>query len=282
MHMADSTPLTLPDGARMPRLGLGTWRMGENARQRKNEVAALQLGLELGMTLIDTAEMYGEGGAEEVVAEAIAGRRDSVFLVSKVYPHNASHAGAIAACERSLKRLKTDHLDLYLLHWRGSHPLAETVAGFEELRRTGKIRAWGVSNFDTDDMQELHGVANGKACAANQVLYNLGRRGIEFELLPWCQEHSIPIMAYTPLEPATRKPDAALAAIAKRHNVTPACVALAWVMSRPGVCTIPKASSAAHVRENRNSLDLTLDAADFQALDQAFKPPRAKRGLEML
>jgi diketogulonate reductase-like aldo/keto reductase len=280
--MTGGAPLTLPDGTKMPRLGLGTWRMGENARARGDEIAALQLGLELGMNLVDTAEMYGEGGAEEVVAEAIAGRRDQVFLVSKVYPHNASRAGAIAACERSLKRLKTDRLDLYLLHWRGAHPLAETVAGFEELRRAGKIRAWGVSNFDTDDMLELHGAADGKACAANQVLYNLGRRGIEFALLPWCQEHRIPVMAYTPLEPVTRKPDAAIVAAAKRHNVSPASVALAWVLSRPGVCTIPKASSAAHVRENRKALDLTLDQADFNALDQAFKPPRAKRGLEML
>jgi diketogulonate reductase-like aldo/keto reductase len=274
--------VALPDGTKMPALGLGTWRMGENAGRRKDEVGALQLGLDLGMTLIDTAEMYGEGGAEEVVAEAIAGRRDSVFLVSKVYPHNASRTGAIAACERSLKRLKTDRLDLYLLHWRGSHPLSETVAGFEELRRAGKIRAWGVSNFDTSDMQELHGVAHGKACAANQVLYNLGRRGIEFELLPLCQERKIPIMAYTPLEPVVRRPDAAIAAIATHYGVTPACVALAWVLSRPGVCTIPKASSPAHVRENRKALDLTLAATDFQALDQAFKPPRAKRGLEML
>jgi len=276
------TTIALPDGTTMPRLGLGTWRMGERKNRRTEEIAALQLGLDLGMTLIDTAEMYGEGSAEEVVADAIHGRRDEVFLVSKVYPHNATRAGAVAACERSLKRLRTDRLDLYLLHWRGAHPLAETVAGFESLKRAGKIRRWGVSNLDVDDMEELVGPAGGKAVAANQVLYNLGRRGIELNLLPWCRERQIPIMAYTPLEPALGRPNATLAKIGKAHGLSPAQVALAWVLTRDGVCTIPKAASPAHVRENRAALDATLTPEDMAALDAAFPPPRKPGALEMI
>ena len=274
--------IALPDGTTMPKLGLGTWRMGERKNRRADEIAALQLGLDLGMSLIDTAEMYGEGGAEELVADAIHGRRDEVFLVSKVYPHNASRAGAVAACERSLKRLRTDRLDLYLLHWRGSHPLAETIAGFEALKRAGKIKRWGVSNLDVADMEELAALPGGKAVAANQVLYNLGRRGIELTLLPWCLEKRVPIMAYTPLEPALGRPNAALAKIGKAHGLAPAQVALAWVLAREGVCTIPKAASPAHVRENRAVLDAQLTAEDVAALDAAFPPPRKPGALEMI
>jgi diketogulonate reductase-like aldo/keto reductase len=282
-----SNTIALPDGTTMPRLGLGTWRMGERKARRAEEIAALQLGLDLGMSLIDTAEMYGEGGAEELVADAIHGRRDEVFLVSKVYPHNATRAGAVAACERSLKRLGTDRLDLYLLHWRGSHALAETIAGFETLKRDGKIRRWGVSNLDVDDMEELVASAGGNAVAANQVLYNLGRRGIELTLLPWCRAKRIPIMAYTPLEPALGRPSssgswATLAKIAKAHALTPAQVALAWVLTREGVCTIPKAASPAHVRENRAALDARLTGEDMTALDAAFPPPRKPGALEMI
>jgi len=273
--------LKLPDGATIPRLGLGTWRMGEAKRARAGEVAALRLGLDLGFTLVDTAEMYGEGGAEEVIAEAIAGRRDGLFIVSKVYPHNASKAGVVAACERSLKRLKTDRLDLYLLHWRGAHPLAETVAGFEQLVRAGKIARWGVSNLDTEDMEELF-AAGGKACAANQVLYNLGRRGIEANLLPWSRKHHIPIMAYTPLEPASGRAHPALAKIAASRGVSAAQIALAWVLAQDGVLTIPKASKEAHVRENRAALDIALTREEKAALDAAFPPPKRKVPLEML
>lgn len=280
--MSPIATLPLPDGTPIPRLGLGTWRMGENKRGRAAEVAALKLGLDLGFTLIDTAEMYGEGGAEEVIAEAIAGRRDGLFIVSKVYPHNASQAGVVAACERSLKRLRTDAIDLYLLHWRGSHPLAETVAGFEQLVRAGKIRRWGVSNLDTEDMEELFGVAGGKACAANQVLYNLGRRGIEAGLLPWSRKRHMPIMAYTPLEPATGRVAPALARIAAARGVSAAQVALAWVLGQDGVLTIPKAGNAAHVRENRAAVDIALTREEKAALDAAFPPPRRKTPLEML
>src|SRR5262245_42827771 len=250
--------VTLKSGATVPILGLGTWRMGERRSERAAELRALKLGLELGLRLIDTAEMYGEGVAEEIVGEAVGGWRDSIYLVSKVYPHNASRKGTVAACERSLKRLRTDRLDLYLLHWRGSHPLAETVGGFEALKRAGKIRRWGVSNLDVDDMEELASLPGGKAVAANQVLYNLGRRGIELTLLPWCRERRNPVMAYTPLEPALGRPNATLAKIGKAHGLTPAQVALAWVLTREGVCTIPKAASPAHVRENRAALDATL------------------------
>jgi diketogulonate reductase-like aldo/keto reductase len=275
--------VTLPSGEKVPALGLGTWRMGESGRRRPAEAAALRLGLEFGMTLIDTAEMYGEGGAEEVVAEVIAGRRDTVFLVSKVYPHNASRTGAIAACERSLKRLRTDRLDLYLLHWRGGEPLAETVAGFEALVAAGKIRRWGVSNFDRDDMDELARLDAGGRVATDQVLYNLARRGIEWDLLPWCRERRVPIMAYSPLDQGgALLGKRALATVAARHAATPAQVALAWLLRREDVIVIPKASDLDHVRANRGALDLTLSGADLAALDRAFPPPRGPRPLEMV
>jgi len=272
----------LPSGEQVPALGLGTWHMGETVRRRADEVAALRLGLELGMRLIDTAEMYAEGGAEEIVAEATKGHRDQVFLVSKVYPHNASRHGAVAACERSLKRLETDVIDLYLLHWRGDVPLAETLAAFEALVRAGKIRHWGVSNFDTADMAELRKLAGGAACATNQVLYNLTRRGIEWGLLPWCRRHKMPVMAYSPLEQGRLAAKPALRAIARRHDAKPLQVALAWVLQRDDVIAIPKAATPEHVRDNLGALDLRLTRDDLAALDRAFAPPAGETPLAML
>lgn len=271
----------MPGGGAMPALGQGTWKMGERGADRRAEADALRLGLDLGMTLIDTAEMYAEGGAEEVVAEAIAGRRDQVFLVSKVYPHNATRAGVKAACARSLERLRTGHLDLYLLHWRGSVPLEQTVAGMEELVRAGHVRRWGVSNFDTDDMEELAALSD--ACAANQVLYNPGARGIEFDLLPWCAARGMPVMAYSPIGQGGRLlRHPALAAVADGLGTTPAQVALAWALRHKHVVAIPKASGAAHVRANAQAAELVLPEAALAALDAAFPPPRRKRPLEML
>ena len=267
----------MPDGA-MPRLGQGTWRMGEGQRPRAQEAAALRLGIELGMTLVDTAEMYGEGAAEAVVAEAIAGQRDRVFVVSKVYPHNASRAGVAAACARSLKRLRTDCLDLYLLHWRGGTPLAETVAGFEALREAGHIRAWGVSNFDVDDMAELP-----PGCGTNQVLYNVGARGIEFDLLPWSRAQRMPVMAYSPVgQGGALLRSKALVAIARRHDATPAQIAIAWTLAQPGVVAIPKAADRAHVGQNAAAATLRLTEQDLAEIDAAFPPPRRKVALEML
>ncbi len=274
--------LTLGNGARVPALGLGTWGMGERHSSRAAEVKALQLGLDLGMALIDTAEMYGEGGAEEIVGEAIAGRRDSVYVVSKVYPHNASRSGAIAACERSLRRLNTDTLDLYLLHWRGSIPLADTVEAFEKLKSDRKIRAWGVSNFDPADMADLAEVAPEGACVANQVLYNLGTRGIEWDLLPKACDQGVAIMAYSPLDQGRILRNPALRSVADRHGVTPAAVALAWVLRHDHVFTIPKASSPEHVRANAAAADLVLTPQDLQVLDKAFPPPKGPTSLAML
>lgn len=274
--------LTLPSGETVPVLGQGTWGMGEQARRAADEATALRLGLDLGMTLIDTAEMYGDGGAEEVVADAIAGRRSEVFLVSKVLPENASRRGTIDACERSLKRIGTDRLDLYLLHWRGSVPLTETLEAFTELIETGKIRYWGVSNFDTNDMAELATLPGGAACATNQVLYNLSRRGIEFDLVPWCRDHHMPVMAYSPVEQGRLLDHPALKAIATARGATPAQVALAWLLHQSGTIVIPKATNPSHVRENRAALDLKLAAEDLAALDKTFPPPTRKRALEML
>ncbi|WP_377289596.1 aldo/keto reductase [Rhizobium sp. SG2393] len=281
--MAGAVPQTaLPGGMSIPVLGLGTWTMGEREEAAEGEAAALRHGLDRGITLIDTAEMYGDGGAEEVVADAMAGRRDQVFLVSKVYPWNASRTGAIDACERSLERLKTDHIDLYLLHWRGSHPLADTVAAFEALKAAGKIRAWGVSNFDVADMEELFAVENGKNCATNQVMYNLTRRGIEFDLLPWCRAHGMPVMAYSPIEQGllARHPD--LVHMAKAYQATPAQLALAFVLSRPGVVAIPKTSDPHRVDENLAALDIALTDGDRERLDALFPPPQRKMPLEMV
>lgn len=274
---------TLPDGTLLPALGQGTWRMGEARGGLAGEVAALEQGIALGMTLLDTAEMYGDGGAERVVAAAIRDRRDAVQVVSKVLPHNASRAGTIAACRASLERLGIETLDLYLLHWRGRYPLAETVAAFEELKAAGTIRAWGVSNFDVDDMEELLAVPGGKNCATNQVLYHLGARGIEYDLLGWCADRGMPVMAYSPLGNdgrLLRHP--ALARLAEAHGATPAQIALAFVLSRPGVIAIPKASTPAHVAANRAAADIVLSADDLAALDHAFPPPRRKVMLEMI
>ena len=273
---------TLPSGETIPVLGQGTWKMGEDSRRRANEVSALKLGLDLGITLIDTAEMYASGGAEEVVAEAIAGRRDETFLVSKVLPSNASRSGVQRACENSLKRLRTDRIDLYLLHWPGSVPLAETVAAFEALKEAGKIRHWGVSNFDTDEMEELVSLPEGGNVQTNQVLYNLVRRGLEFDLAPWSRQRGIPLMAYSPVEQGALARNTGLDAVAARHSATPAQIALAWVMHQEGVIAIPKASSQEHVRQNFAALDIELTPQDIADLDRVFPPPTRKRGLEMV
>ena len=273
---------TLPSGEAVQVLGQGTWKMGEDIRRRAGEVNALKLGLDLGMTLIDTAEMYASGGAEEVVAEAIAGRRDELFLVSKVLPSNASRAGVKRACESSLKRLATDRIDLYLLHWPGSVPFSETVEAFEALKTEGKIRHWGVSNFDTDEMEDLAGLPNGGNVQTNQVLYNLSRRGPEFDLAPWCVKRGIPLMAYSPVEQGALARNARLEAVAARHNATAAQVALAWAMAQEGVIAIPKAGRQDHVRQNAAALNIELTAEDFAELDRGFPPPTRKRGLEMI
>ncbi len=273
---------TLRSGETVPVLGQGTWNMGEDARQRSAEVDALRLGIDLGVSLIDTAEMYASGGAEDVVGEAIAGRRDGLFIVSKVLPSNASRRGVEAACERSLKRMRTDRIDLYLLHWRGGVPLSETVEAFEALKAGGKIRHWGVSNFDTGDMRELEALPAGSDGQTNQVLYNLTRRGIEFDLIPWSRECGLPIMAYSPVEQGALGNDRRLKAVAERHGATPSQIALAWVMRNEGVIAIPKASRLQHVRENRAALDIVLTAQDLAELDAAFPSPTRKRPLEMI
>ncbi len=275
------TMVRLPDGVSVPALGQGTWHMGERGADRRAEAAALRLGLDLGLTLIDTAEMYAEGGAEEVVADAIAGRRDEVFLVSKVYPHNASRTRLPRALEASLKRLRTDRLDLYLLHWRGSVPLAETVEAMERAKADGKIARWGVSNLDLDEVEELGPAL--PACATDQVLWNLEARGVEYDLLPFCAARGMPVMAYSPIgQGGALLRHRALAAVAARHGATPAQVALAFVLGRPGVIAIPKAADPAHLRQNAAARDLRLAAQDLAALDAAFPPPRRKRPLAMI
>ena len=266
----------------MPALGQGTWNLGDDPARRRAELDALRLGVELGMTLIDTAEMYGDGRSESLVGEAIAGLRDKVFLVSKVLPQNASRKGVAQSCAASLRRLKTDRLDLYLLHWSGSHPLEETVRGFEDLAAAGKIRAWGVSNLDLDEMTRLVALPGGKACATNQVLYNLSRRGIEFDLLPWSQKRGMPVMAYSPVEQGRILGHKALRAVARRIGATPAQVALAWVLRQDGVVAIPKAATLSHVRENRAAQDVRLGKEDLAALDRAFSPPSSPTPLEMI
>jgi diketogulonate reductase-like aldo/keto reductase len=274
--------VTLPSGEKVPQLGQGTWRMGESKRASDQEVAALRLGLDLGMTLIDTAELYGDGGAEDVVAEAVKGRREDCFIVSKVRPENSTRAGTIAACERSLKRLKTDRIDLYLLHWRGRPRLEETLVGFQVLRDKGAIRYFGVSNFDVGDMEELFALPGGDACATNQVVYNLRRRGIEYGLLPWSREHRVPIMAYSPIEQGRLGSNRTLAAIAARHEATPAQIAIAWLLRQSDMMVIPKSSNAKHVRENRAALDIHLSETDLAELNQAFPEPKWPQPLELL
>ncbi|WES70233.1 aldo/keto reductase [Superficieibacter sp. HKU1] len=273
--------------ATLPAIGQGTWYMGESRSQRAAEVAALRAGVEQGLTLIDTAEMYADGGAEEVVGEALKGIRDKVFLVSKVYPWNAGGKKAIAACEASLRRLGTDHLDLYLLHWRGNYSLAETVEVMETLIAQGKIARWGVSNLDSDDMQELWQVDGGQQCATNQVLYHLASRGIEYDLLPWCQQQSLPVMAYCPLAQAGRLRNGllnnnAVLEIARTHNASAAQILLTWVISHQGVMAIPKASSVAHVKENAAALNISLSADDLAKLDRAFPAPQRKMPLDVV
>lgn len=293
--MSDIEPavplVTLPGGERRPALGLGTWRLGEASAQRSAEVAVLRTAFEMGWRVVDTAEMYAEGGAEEVVGAAVAGAlaagsctRESLFVVSKVYPHHASRRGVVEACARSRRRLGLDVIDLYLLHWRGGEPLAETVAGFEELQRRGWIRHWGVSNFDVADLEELFAVPGGARCAANQVYFSLAQRGIEFDLLPWMQQRGLLPMAYSPVDQGAlvgpRAP-AALREIAARHGATPAQVALAALLARPGVMPIPKAGREAHLRENLAAGALRLTPDDLAALDRAFPPPRSKQPLAM-
>lgn len=280
--------VSLPAGAKVPALGLGTWRTGENARSRKQEIAAVRFALEAGYRLIDTAEMYGEGGAEEVIGAALTDaitnrvvRREDLFLASKVYPHNASRQGVVSACERSLKRLRVDHIDLYLLHWRGQHPLSATVEGFETLRAAGRIRHWGVSNLDADDMEELWRAHGGSACAANQVYYSASERGIEFDLLPWQRKHRVPLMAYCPIDQGAAAQDRTLGAIGARRGATAAQVALAWVLRHPDAIAIPKAVREDHLRENLAAADIELSAEDLAEIDRAFPPPGRKRRLAM-
>ncbi|MFY4698091.1 aldo/keto reductase [Burkholderia glumae] len=273
--------IALPDGERVAKLGQGTWEMGERPARRAAEIAALRAGIELGLTLIDTAEMYGDGATEELVGEAIQGLRDGLFLVSKVYPHHADRRQMIASCKASLRRLGTDRLDLYLLHWRGEVPLDETLEAFERLRAAGKIRHWGVSNFDTDDMEELV-AAGGAGCATNQILYNLARRGPEFDLLPWQATRHIPAMAYSPIDHLRLPKGTVLDEIARERDATPQQVALAWVLRRDDMIAIPKAGDVEHVRANRAALDLVIDDAALARLDVAFRPPREKQALEML
>jgi diketogulonate reductase-like aldo/keto reductase len=281
--MIDGLPtVTLRSGERVPALGQGTWHMGENRRRVAEEAAAVRLGIELGMTLIDTAEMYGSGGSEEMIARAIEGVRDDLFIVSKVYPHNASRSGVVAACERSLARLCTDRIDLYLLHWRGSIRLAETLQGFQHLQRDGKIRYYGVSNFDQRDMAEWVALPGGDNVAADQVLYNLSHRGPEWDLVPWCREHDVAIMAYTPLGQGSLLRDRTLTEVARRRGATPAQVALAWLLRQAGTIVIPKAASLEHMRENRGALDVVLTDEDLDALDRSFPPPKRPSRLSML
>lgn len=276
--------VALPDASAVPALGLGTWRMGESRRTRSAEIDAVCHALELGYRLIDTAEMYGDGGAERVVGEALAQgptRRADVFLVSKVYPHHAGIREAQAACRRSLQRLRTDYLDLYLLHWRGTVPLEDTVTAFEQLRAEGRIRHWGVSNFDVADLRELWEVAGGAACAANQVYYSLSRRGIEFDLLPWQRARALPVMAYSPIDQGALAASSRLVPLARARGVTPAQLALAWVLRHPDVIAIPKAAQPAHLAENLAAARLELTAQELAALDAAFPPPSSKQALAM-
>ena len=274
--------VTLPSGEKIPALGQGTWNMGDKRETRAEEISTLRLGLDLGLKLIDTAEMYGEGKAEELIGEAIADRRDQAFLVSKVYPHNASRKGTIAACERSLTRMRTDRIDLYLLHWRGNIPLSETLEGFMALQNTGKIRYYGVSNLDLDDMRELTALTGGDAVATDQVLYNLTRRGIEWDLAPWLREKGIPVMAYSPIEQSRLLRNPKLAEFSKRHGMTPAQAALAWLMAKSDIIAIPKTGHRERMKENVAALDFELSKEQLAELDRLFPPPKKPVPLEML
>lgn len=279
----------LPTGTTMPSLGLGTWHYGESARSRAAEVKALRRAIELGVRLFDSAEMYGEGGAESVLGEALADamragdvRREDLVIVSKVYPHNASRTGLPAACERSLRRLGLDHLDLYLLHWPGPHPLRDTVAAFESLRAQGRITHWGVSNFDVDDLQALWRVLGGDGCSVNQVCYSLSQRGIEFDLVPWQRSRRLPLMAYCPIDQGALAQAPELRPLAARIGATPAQIALAWLLQRGDVIAIPKAVRESHLRENAAAAALQLDAATLAELDRVFPPPRSRQPLAIV
>ncbi len=272
----------LPSGEQVPVLGLGTWHMGERPEKRQDEHDALLSAVDNGMTLIDTAEMYGDGAAEELIGQALGGRRTDAFIVSKVLPHHATRRGTVAACENSLRRLATDYIDMYLLHWPGAVPLEETLDAFDALLRAGKIRYWGVSNFDTADMEELLALRGGTAVAANQVLYNLARRGIEFDLLPWCRRRTLPVMAYSPLEQGRLLGDPELLRLAAEYAATPAQIALRWVLRDDATIALPKAGTPGHVRELRSALDLPLSPRDLAALDRVFPPPERKVPLEMI
>jgi diketogulonate reductase-like aldo/keto reductase len=274
--------VSLPNGATMPALGMGTWYLGEAPARHATELAALRTGLEIGLTLIDTAEMYGDGAAETLVGEVIAGHRDEVFLVSKVLPSHASLRGTIAACEASLRRLRTDHLDMYLLHWRGRFPLAGTVEAFEALVRSGLIGCWGVSNFDAPDMDELVAVPDGERVQTNQVLYNLARRGPEYDLIPWCREFGMPLMGYSPVDHGRLLEHAAVRDMATHKGVTPAQLAIAWVLRLPDVSVVAKASTRAHVMENRAAMELQFSQGELDQLDAMFPPPFGKVPLEMI
>ena len=276
--------IALPTGEPVPALGIGTWNMGDTPHTRTDEIAALQTAVDVGMRVVDTAEMYGNGAAEALVAEALGTRRREIFLVSKVLPQHATKRGTIAACEGSLRRLKTDRLDMYLVHWRGSVPFSDTLDGFSALMRDGKIRHWGVSNLDVDDMEEIATLEKhaGTGPATNQVLYNLMRRGIEYDLLPWCRDRGIPVMAYSPLEQGRLIRSKAVQVVAARRGATAAQIALAWVLRQPGVMAIPKAGSPARVRENRGAMDIELAPEDLADLDAAFRPPTRKKALEMI
>jgi diketogulonate reductase-like aldo/keto reductase len=274
--------IRLPSGDAMPVLGQGTWLLGDDPKHRVDELKALRLGLELGMTLIDTAEMYGDGASEQLIGEAIAGRRDEVFLVSKVLPQNATRSGTVKACEQSLKRLGTDYLDLYLLHWRERVSLAETLEGFAALMKAGRIRNWGVSNLDMDDMEELVALPGGDAVATNQVLYNLAHRGIEYGLIPSARKRGMPLMAYSPIEQGRLLRHKAVHAVAARHPATPAQIALAWILRQPDICAIPRSGNPAHILENFDALKVTLTQEDLADLERAFPPPKKNVPLEMI
>ena len=274
--------VTLPSGESVPSMGLGTWHMGERIGNPKTEVDALVQGLDLGAKLIDTAEMYARGGAERVVGSAIKGRRDDVFIVSKILPHNASFDGTIRACENSLQRMEIESIDLYLLHWPGNHPLESTVSAFEQLKTDGKIKHWGVSNFDTSDMRELYGIPEGKNCQINQVLYNLSRRGIEWDLLPWCRSMGLPIMAYSPIEQGRLLGNKKLIALASEIGVSAAQLSIAWSIRTNDIITIPKASNLEHVNQNIDAWTIKLESATLNELDKLFEPPVRKKGLDIL
>ncbi|MDY8045861.1 aldo/keto reductase [Paenibacillus polymyxa] len=287
MSQHKKSVITWTDGREVPLIGQGTWHMGEKASLRQEEVRALQLGLELGMTLVDTAEMYAEGGAEEIVGEAIRGRRDDVYLVSKAYPHHADRQGLAQACEASLTRMGTEYVDMYLLHWRGNIPLEETIQGMEKLREQGKIRSWGVSNLDKSDMEELWSLSGGEACAVNQVLYHAASRGIEYDLLPWSRTHGVPVMAYCPIAQGGRLRRGLLehpvmVDIATSHGVTPSQIALAWVIRDGDVWAIPKAVQESHIRENAAAANIRLTPEQLQQIDEVFPPPTRKQPLDMV